>query len=386
MRHKSFAGAAAVFAGALFVIGGGVVGGGVANAAPTKAASTAAPQSVAEELPATTTTLPLFGAALTIDVTSAPGGAISSVTVDPADGLTASTVKPHKVRFVNEDGTAKVQVTARGGGQKVEERAGQLSDILGAGTWSGDLWGQNTPTVVNFVIATSATGGPDITDVQVSDASAEVSPVSYKDRGDEHRARVTIRFSNAGEQRWLSISAAVGSHDGESKATLSVALSDAKGERQPAADVVGAHSWTGTLCDGSVAQVNYTVNADGSVSDVTANPDTATIKAGERGASVSFSDHERVLIRVKASDDGTTMRIATDEKFRCDSADPSVNTPVDTTVPDDQGGDAGHGGKDGHHGDGGNDGTGSGRGGHDGGHDGGNGNHGQGDDGQDSGG
>ena len=116
------------------------------------------------------------------------------------------------------------------------------------------------------MIAVTPAGGPDITNVQVSDPDAEISPVSYKDRGDEHRVRVTIRFSNGVDQRWLGISAAVDSHDGESRATLSVGLSDATGERLPTEDLVGAHSWTGTLCDGSVAQVNYTVNAGRSVS------------------------------------------------------------------------------------------------------------------------
>ena len=62
------------------------------------------------------------------------------------------------------------------------------------------------------MIAVTPAGGPDITNVQVSDPNAEISPVSYKDRGDEHRARVTIRFSNGVDQRWLGISAAVGSH------------------------------------------------------------------------------------------------------------------------------------------------------------------------------
>src|SRR4051812_30203306 len=38
----------------------------------------------------TVTTLPLFGAPLTVDVTSGPGGALSSIDVTPADGLTAT--------------------------------------------------------------------------------------------------------------------------------------------------------------------------------------------------------------------------------------------------------------------------------------------------------
>ena len=98
MNRLSIRAGAALLAGSLLAIGGGVA-----------VSAQAVPAPVASE---TTTTLPLFGAPLTVDVTTAPGGAISAVTVDPADGLTASTVKPNKVKFVNEDGTARVLVAA----------------------------------------------------------------------------------------------------------------------------------------------------------------------------------------------------------------------------------------------------------------------------------
>jgi len=51
----------------------------------------------------------------------------------------------------------------------------------------------------------------------------------------------------------------------------------------PADQVAGAHSWSGLLCDGTTATVNYDVALDGTVSNVVATPDTATVKAGELG-------------------------------------------------------------------------------------------------------
>ena len=57
-----------------------------------------------------TVTLPLFGAPLTVDVSTGPGGALAAVNVTPADSMTASTDRPRKVAFVNDDGTAKVIV------------------------------------------------------------------------------------------------------------------------------------------------------------------------------------------------------------------------------------------------------------------------------------
>ena len=99
MTRLSIRAGAALFAGSLLAIGGGLAVSALpAQAAPAQAAPA---QAVAAE---TITTLPLFGAPLTVDVTTAPDGAISAVSVDPADGLTASTVKPNKVKFVNEDG------------------------------------------------------------------------------------------------------------------------------------------------------------------------------------------------------------------------------------------------------------------------------------------
>jgi hypothetical protein len=327
MTRLSIRASAALFAGSLLAIGGGLAVSALpAQAAPAQAAPA---QAVAAE---TITTLPLFGAPLTVDVTTAPDGAISAVSVDPADGLTASTVKPNKVKFVNEDGTARVQVVARHGGERVQARAGTLADITGPGGWSGDVFGTGVTTTVGFEVAAAPDGTPDIVNITTSDATAEIGEVDH-DIGDEAaRAKVSILFTNGIEQRTLSIRVTAASSDDASSAKVSVALSDVSGRRLPAEQVVGAHTWNGMLCDGSAASITYTVNADGSISGVTAIPATASIDTRDDRARVEFSDDEQVRLRVRASEGGTELRVAVDERIRCERTDPTVNTPVDESL------------------------------------------------------
>lgn len=355
MNRLTIRAGAALFAGSLLALAGGAAVG----ASPVATPAQAAPAQVAAT--PTTTTLPLFGAPLTVDVTAAPGGAIATVTVDPADGLTASTVKPNKVKFVNEDGTARVEVGTRHGGERVEARAGTLADISGPGGWSGDLFGTGVVTTVGFDIAATAEGAPDITNVTTSDATAEIGAVEYSDDDGAQRARVGIVFTNGIEKRTLSIrvnawsaeeaseGAASDSSHGSS-AKVSISLSDVRGQRLPAGEVVGAHTWDGVLCDGSAASIAYTVNADGTLSDVAATPATGTVDTDGSKAWVSFSDREQVKIRVKSSDDGAELKVSTDERFWCERTDPTVNTPIDESIDD------GHDGRDGHDGHGGWDG------------------------------
>ena len=329
-----------------------------AGASMAHAASPAAPTPVP-----TITTLPLLGVQLTVDVTTGPGGALSSVAVNPADGLTATTVKPNKVVFVNEDGTAKVYVRGRDGGQRVEVRAGAIGDVSGDGGWSGDVFGNGTATTVGFTIGATAEGGPDITNVTTSDATAVIGATEYGS-GDGHdghhdddddevvlTATAKVTFTSEGQSRTLSIRATVRTDDdGDTSAKVGVTLGKLRGVVQPVEVAVGAKTWTGLLCDGSTATINYTVNADGSLTDVTATPEPDRIRNdGDRKIEVRFSGDERVSIRARVSDEGITLSI--DEKIRCEDApDPSVNTPTSTTIDDDD--DHGdHGDHDGDHGD-----------------------------------
>jgi hypothetical protein len=347
MRRTTVAGITALCAGSLLA----VVGVPAANAAPRAAAVRAAPAAVPDE---TTTTLPIFGAPLTIDVSSGPGGALTDVSITPADGFTATTVKPSRVRFVNDAGTVRVDVVNKHGGQRVSARAGQLSDLLGPGTWTGDIFGTGTETTVNYTIAATADGSPDITGVTTSDPTAEIGAVSRRGNDGRQGAFVRILFTSGIQARTLTIGVSIGTHeDQDSVAKLSVALSKTFGQELPADQVVGPQSWTGTLCDGTAATINYTINADGTISGVTATPNTATVDTNDRSVSVKFSDHERVRIRVR-SDDGQ-MKVSVKERIRCDSADPTVNTPI--SVDDDEGDDHGdhgdhHSDDSGHHDDG----------------------------------
>ncbi|MGD9701383.1 MAG: hypothetical protein AB7Q42_14955 [Acidimicrobiia bacterium] len=317
---------------------------GTASATPTDPTTavvdeSAAPALVAPAATPTTATLPLFGAPLTVDITAGPGGALASVAVNPADGLTATTLKPNKVVFVNEDGTAKVVVNARGGSQKIEARAGSLAEVSGPGGWSGDLFGTGVITTVGFDIAALSDGSPDIANITTSDPTAEIGFVEHEtdDDGDgDQEAKVKIRFTDGTQSRTLSIKVEVETDDGTTRAKVKIALSNVKGVSLPAADVAGAHVWTGVLCDGTAAQIDYTVALDGSVSGVTATPEPDQLSAEGSKIHVRFATGERVKIRVRG-DDGE-LKISVDEKIRChDAPPPSVNTDVapDATRPDD---------------------------------------------------
>lgn len=329
-------------------------GAGVAHAAP---AAPAVP---------TVTTLPLFGAPLTVSVATGPGGALASVSVNPADGLTATKVRPNKVVFVNDAGTAKVVVSGHDGRQGVQVKAGALADVSGPGGWSGDVFNTGVATTVSFTIGATADGGPDITGVSSSDLTAVIGATEYKSHDGDHEdegemrlaASVKITFTSGGQSRSLGIRAELKTDDeGTTHAKVSVGLGKLRGVVQPVADAIGAKVWTGLLCDGTQATINYTVNADGTITGVTANPDTATIENNGNKVSVRFSDSERVKIRAHMEDAG--IKVSVDEKIRCrDAADPTVNTPIDTTPTTDQGHDGDHHGDNGGSGGDSNDGNG----------------------------
>jgi hypothetical protein len=282
----------------------------------------------------------LFGAPLTVDITTGPGGVLATVAVNPADGLTATTLKPNRVVFVNEEGTAKVVVNARGGSQKIEARAGSLNEVSGPGGWSGDLFGTGVITTVGFDVAALADGSPDIASITTSDATAEIGTVEHEsdDDGDGDReAKVRLRFTDGTQSRTLSIKVEVEVRDdGTTTARVKLALSNLKGVSLPAAEVAGAHTWNGVLCDGTAAQIDYAVAEDGTVSGVTASPEPERMHVDDSKIHVRFGRGERVRIRVRG-DDGQ-LKISVDEKIRCaDAPPPSVNTEVaaDAIRPDD---------------------------------------------------
>jgi hypothetical protein len=332
-----------------------LVAGTATGAMPTSdpvTLSTAAPVIAAEAV----TTLPLFGVQLTVDVSTTPDGSIGTIAVNPASGLTATKVRPNKVAFVNDAKTGKVTVQTRHGGQAISVRAGSLADISGAGGWSGDVFGTGTKTTVGFMIGAQADGSPDITAITSSDATAVIGAVDHHSGDHGQVARVTITFTSGIQTRRLSITAKLSMHDGESHASTQVSLSKVSGASLPADQVVGPHTWTGMLCDGTKASIGYTVAADGSIAPGLIAPTTATSSVDNGRLIVMFSSTESV--RISARSDNGTMRVSAAPRLSCDHTVPSVNTPVSTTAPGDHHG--GHGGD----GSGSGSGSGSGDGGH----------------------
>ncbi len=315
----------------------------------------AAPLVVPAAAPASFT-LPLFGVGLTVDITTGPGGALSSVTLNPADGFTAVAARPNKVAFVNEDGSAQVVVKSKNGGQRVEARAGSLADILGPGGWTGEVF-PGVPGSVEFEIVDEG-GSPNIVVGAVSGPNPEIGEVKTSngdgdDPGDagEREAKVAIRFSQDGQSRWLTIKAEVETDDegegddstpGESEAKVQISLSRIK-TSFTGVDALGQQQWNGTLCDGAQASIMFTVAADGTLTIDQVTPTPERQKAEGKGVEVRFGRGQGVRIRVRSADGSLAVKV--DERIRCsDAPDPSLNVPVasDDDNHDDDDGDAEH--------------------------------------------
>ena len=308
----------------------------------------------------TTVTLPLFGAPLTLDITTDPGGALTQVAVDAADPAAAANtvathLRPHKVVFKSTNPTdptdvARVVIRSGHGGQSVSARGGSLADVSGPGSWSGDVFGTGTATTVNFTVAAATDGTADITGITSSDATAVIGEVKHS-TGDHHEgdggtsssARVSIKFTNStGDQsRVLSIRVKVRDHHSKTGAELSIGLSPIKGVAVAAADAAGTHTWNGVLCNNTAASITYTVAEDGSVSAVTATPDTADVKTDGDKIWVKFSDHEWVFIKVRENDG--MIKISAQALLHCNSGDPTTNVDVTIPTPDQQDGHDGSG-------------------------------------------
>jgi hypothetical protein len=299
---------------------------------PAPTPDTAAPAEAPAPVTASSSvTLPLFGAPLTVDVSTGPGGALAAVNITPSDTMTASTDRPQKVAFVNSDGTAKVVVRARDGGQRVEAKAGTLAEVTGPGSWSGDVFGTGTTTTVTFDVVADSGGTPTLANIVSSDPTAVVGAPEQGQWHDDDVAHALVTFSNGTQQRFLWIAVRSDDEGGRQYATVSVSLSEMKGVRTELAALVGPQQWNGALCDGAPAQINYTINADGSISDATSVP-AGDVSAHGSKLHVRFSDREAVKISVRG--DEAESRISVDERMRCDFGPPDVNTPVEPGATD----------------------------------------------------
>ncbi len=315
--------------------------------------------------------LPFMGAALTVTVTTGPGGNLADVAITPADGMVATKVSPRAVVFTNADGSVKVSVKSKHGTQSVSAKAGSLAALQGPGSWTGDIFAVGAPVTVLYTVGTTADGGPDLTVNDPGDPSAVVGEVQHRSEGAEAAARVSITFTSAdGQSRSLTISVKVEPSENESdddssstsidpaappsvEASLRITLSRVRGVPVAADVAAGPKTWTGLLCDATPASIAYTLNADGTITDVVATP-TASVQADSNNTKVDmrWGDHERVRIRTRLDDGQITVNV--EDRIRCkDATDPTVNVPtsLDASNGDDEGDDQDEEESDDHNGD-----------------------------------
>src|SRR6202521_1813521 len=298
-----------------------------------------------------TVTLPLLGAALKVAVTLDAVGNISNVDLDPVGDFSATHLGPHAVSFATTGNTTKVSVRAMGDKMSVRASSKSLDDLLGSGTWSADLFGTGHKTDVGYTVGKAGDGSPTLSINSVtgspSDVTVDQKPVQLMNNEWGSSASGRIDFSRNGFTKTLWIRVSLRKED--PKETDSKAV-DAKAVDRPAsltflltgkdkqvltdtlANLEGTHTWTGLNCDGTPATVTFMVNANGTVSFVSAVP-PATASDTEHGFRARFNDsHSKVRVRLFQNKDGTwTLQVDARGSWWCKDTPaktPTVNTPV----------------------------------------------------------
>lgn len=298
-----------------------------------------------------TATLPLFGSPLKVAVTLDVVGNISAVDIDPIGDFSATRVGPHAVSFETTDGAVQVKIKAKGDKMSIRASASSLADLVGSGTWSADVFGTGDLSEVAYTVGAALDGTPTLAIDSVAAAPSGVvvdaMPVENKTDEKGSSASARIDFSFEGFVKHLKIKVSV-RHEGDRVARLSFELSGKDRQKLSGTleELVGAHSWTGFLCDGTPATVNFMVNLDGTVSFVDATP-AATRTDTAHGFKARF-DGTRTKVKVKLAqnEDGTWTLKGDAKTDRCKdtpAASPIVNTPVLTADEDsDHHGDSDH--------------------------------------------
>jgi len=291
-------------------------------------------------------TLPLLGSSLTVDVALDANGNLSSVSLNPVGDFTATKDHPHFVKFQNTDGSVKVSITAWGGAMALKAKAGSLSALEGSGTWSADIFGTGDTTTVHYTVGDDGSGAPTVAIDSVnapSGVTVTQNPPTTKTWGDFASARVSADFAWNGFTKHLAIATSVGSKKDDSGARLQIVLWGDHSQKLSGtlADVLGSHTWSGKLCDGTTVGVAFQVVDDGTGNGkVTYDPNTfatggtAKAKAFGNGFVAWFTNKgAAVAVSLRKAQDGTyTLRVASFAGRWCDKgttpANPTLNTPV----------------------------------------------------------
>jgi hypothetical protein len=290
--------------------------------------------------------IPMMGSPLTVTVAlDTTTGNITSVNLNPAAGFTATAVSPSRVRFEKgTDGATRLAINAKGNQLSVSVRSLKLDDLLGSGTWTGDVFGTGVKTAVPYTIGKDGSGNPTVAIGAVTPPAPIVAVVGAAKTGDHEdgkSASQTVTFTDNGFTVRLTISVSVETDDSAGTAKLRFTLSGRDIQRLPLLNLVGGHTWKGKLCDGTAASFAYTVNADGTLTAGAASP-TADIKSGTLdgehedhstpginflSATFSTGDSVRISLSVKGTDAALATKVHAAD-CGTPASDPTVNTPV----------------------------------------------------------
>ena len=101
--------------------------------------------------------IPLMGSPLKVTVALDTTAADHVGEPDPSTDFTATKVSPSRVSFEKApDGTTRLNIRAKGDQLSVKVRSSKLDDLLGAGTWTGDVFGTVHRCVVPYTIGKDA--------------------------------------------------------------------------------------------------------------------------------------------------------------------------------------------------------------------------------------
>jgi hypothetical protein len=279
-----------------------------------------------------TVTIPMLGTSLTVAVTLDPVGKISGVALDPTGTLPTSVTGEHGVKFSSVDGTASVQVKAKGDKLAVKARTKTLADLRGSGTWKANVFGAGTEANVGYTIGVDAAGKPTLKiDSATASAGVDVVIKDPTDDKDDHggkdgkaSARATVVFSLNGYSKSLKLSVTVGK-DGTAGLTITLSGKDRQKLHGTLEALVGPKTWSAHLCDGTPVSVAYHVTAGGTAIFDSSTGPKATVKTVPHGFTVRFDGTKvRVNVDLKALQDGTWQLKASGKSGQCGSHDGHV--------------------------------------------------------------
>ncbi len=254
-----------------------------------------------------TTTLPLLGAPLTIDVTSGPDGTVTSIAVNPASGAADAADTPDTVRFAHAEGTETVEISSHGGGQHVSATSALLADVVGSQTWTGVLCNGTSASIAYIVHADGTVS--DATATPTADIHAESSKGLSVAFSNSERVRIRVKHSDQGATVVVSVDDRIRCDVTEPAADPSASTSvpddqgqDDQGHDDKGHDDKGQHS-SDAADDGSNhgAGDDHGTEKTDETDDATA-PTTASTSAGPV-TSTTVDDHDDAGSGSDASDD-----------------------------------------------------------------------------------